>query len=325
MLRVALVGVGDAGTHHARALKTLAAEGALSFGAVCARDAARLQAFRSAHAIEGGVATFESLEALLDARACDAVILATPDGVHAEQAVKVVEAGMHVLVEKPLALTLAEGARAAAAARSAGRYLAVGYHLRHHAAHRVIAARKAELVGEVRSIFVRWAWPDPAVDGWRARGDGAKLWSLAALGTHGIDLAMWLTGAVPTDAAGDVVGLTEPARGIDRAAEVSLRVGTALAHVSVSVVHRAVSRVSITGDAGELEAVGTLGARGDGELFWRAPRKPPVPIAFEPENPYAAQLRDFVGRAERGFASDAALLANIDVLDRINGQRQGSS
>ena len=317
-MRVALVGLGDAGKHHALALKTLAGERVLTWSGICARDAARVASFRNEHAVSDATTTFTSLDALLEARACDAVILATPDGIHAEQVEKAARAGVHVLVEKPLALTLADGARSLACARDAGVFLAVGYHLRHHAAHRLVAARLPELVGEVRTVFVRWAWPDPATDGWRARGDGARFWSLAALGTHGIDLAMWLTTS-PTDA---VTTVTEPAQGVDRMAEVSFRRGVVLVHVSVSVVHRAVSRVIVSGDAGELEAIGTLGARGDGELWHRAPRKPPVAIAFEPHNPYAAQLRDFVARAPHGFADDDALLSNLDVLDRIERQRQ---
>jgi predicted dehydrogenase len=186
-----------------------------------------------------------------------------------------------------------------------------------------MADRLAELVGPVRTVLVRWAWPDPATAGWRAKGNGARFWSLAALGTHGIDLALWITGAGTAEI--DVAALVEPAGTVDRAAEVTLRLGSVLAHVSVSVAHRAVSRFVVTGEAGELEAIGTLGARGDGELFHRAPRAAPVSIAFEAENPYAAQLRDFVARAPRGFADDPALLANLAVLDRIEVPAQGAS
>jgi predicted dehydrogenase len=336
MLRVALVGIGDAAKHHARALSALALEGALSWTAICARDTDRNATFRSELGIATAVVTYPSLDALLDARACDAVILATPDGIHAVQIERAASAGVGVLVEKPLASSLADGERAIAAARAANVHLAVGYHLRHHPAHRLAASRLRELVGEVRTIFVRWAWPDPAVDGWRARGEGATFWSLAALGTHGIDLAMWLSGS-KADAGQDMAALassvasvTEPALGTDRAAEVSFRWGSTLVHVSVSVVHRAVSRLIISGDAGELEAIGTLGARGDGELWHRAPRGAATNIAFEPANPYAAQLREFVSRAARGFGEDPALLANLTVLDRIEKarsprRRQGSS
>jgi predicted dehydrogenase len=247
------------------------------------------------------------------------VILATPDGIHAEQVERAARAGLHVLVEKPLALSKSDGERAVASARLSGVCLMVGYQLRHHAAHRLMVERIGELVGPLRSIFVKWAWPDPATEGWRAKGEGARFWSLAALGTHGIDLALWIAAAshgAPVVAT-DVAALVEPRDGRDRAAEVTMRLGSMLAHVSVSVAHRAASRVLISGDAGELEAIGTLGARGDGELFHRAPRQPAMAIAFEATDPYAAQLRELVARAPRGFTADPTLLGNLDVLDRI--------
>ena len=314
MLRVGLVGTGDAGRHHARALSLVAAEGGLAWTAVAARDATGVAAFRSELSVAAAVRSFSSLEALIDARVCDAVILATPDGIHAEQVELSAREGLHVLVEKPLALSRHDGARAVESARVSGVCLAVGYHLRHHRAHRTIVERLPELIGQVRTMFVRWAWPDPATSGWRAKGNGARFWSLAALGTHGIDLAMWIAGAGAADV--DVAAITLPRGEIDRTAEVTMRLGGVLAHVSVSVEHRAVSRVIVTGDSGELEAIGTLGARGDGELFHRAHRQPQVAIAFDAESPYAAQLRDFVARVPSGFTDDPSLLANLDVLDR---------
>ncbi len=95
-----------------------------------------------------------------------------------------------------------------------------------------------------------------------------------------------------------------------------------LAHVSVSVSHRAATRLLVTGDLGEIEAIGTLGARGDGELFHRAPRGAPRPLAFEPDNPYSAQLRELVRLAPAGFVEEPALLANLDVLERIPGRKE---
>lgn len=91
----------------------------------------------------------------------------------------------------------------------------------------------------------------------------------------------------------------------------------ATAHVSVAITHRAVSRLVVTGDAGELEALGTLGARGEGELWRRPPRGPAVALPFEPESPYVNQLRDFVERAGSGFTADPALLDNLTLLDDV--------
>jgi predicted dehydrogenase len=315
MLRIGLVGIGDAGTHHARALVALGGSGgagACVWTAVVARDANRQAKFLAEVSAPPEVVSYASLDSLLDAEVCDAVVLATPDGLHAEQAIAASTRGVHVLVEKPLALSAADAARVIQAARSTKACLRVGYHLRHHAAHRLMLARLGELVGQVRSVFVRWAWPDPSTDGWRARGEGARYWSLAALGTHGIDLALMFGG---TNADARVAAVLEPTGGVDRAAEVSFALAHgALAHVSVSVVHRAVSRLVITGDKGEVEAIGSLGARGDGELLHRPPRGPAQSIAFVPENPYLAQMRAFATAAREGFTEDDSLLTNVAIL-----------
>jgi predicted dehydrogenase len=315
MLRVGLVGTGDAGRHHARALAEAKTRGAAELVAVVGRDPGKIHAFCIDLALPETVARFASLESLLDARACDAVVLATPDGLHAEQASRAAARGMHVLVEKPLALTRADGERAVAAARGSNVHLAVGYHLRHHAAHRVAKERLAELAGTVRTIHARWAWPDPATQGWRARGEEARFWSLAALGTHMIDLAMFFAGSPVSR----VAGVREPAAGVDRAAEVSLAFESGvLAHVSCAVTHRAISRVAIAGDAGEIELLGTLGARGDGAITFRAPREAPRPIGFAPVNPHTEQIVAFAAAAPKGFTLDASLLSNLDVLDRLS-------
>ncbi|NOU27103.1 MAG: Gfo/Idh/MocA family oxidoreductase, partial [Polyangiaceae bacterium] len=236
MVRVALVGIGDAGKHHARALLGGTVAGA-ELAAIVVRDAAKGAAFRAELQVPVAVRDFPSLEALLAARACDAVVLATPDGAHAEQVEVVVAHGLPVLVEKPLALTAEAGARAIDAARRANVHLQVGYQLRYHPAHRRMRAEQRERIGALRTIHLRWAWPDPAVDGWRAQGRGARFWSLAALGTHCIDLALLFGGALPEKRR--VAAILEPASGIDRGAEVSFALGNgAAAHVSVALTHR---------------------------------------------------------------------------------------
>lgn len=313
MMRVGLVGLGDAGRHHGRALLRLDAESELQWTALCARSAETTEAFRTQLNVPERVACYGSLEDLLASKQCDAIILATPDAVHAEQVVRAARAGVHVLVEKPLALTLADAERAIESARKANVQLMVGYHLRHHAGHRAIVARQQELLGDLRRMSLSWAWPDPAVDGWRARGE-ALFWSLAALGTHCIDLALWASGATEVS---EVVALTRPSRGVDRAAEVTLRLGQVFTHVSVSVEERAISRWILSGTGGELESIGTLGARGDGQILHRLGRAPAATIDFQPVNPYAAQLRDFVQRAQHGFEEDHASMLNLEVLEQV--------
>jgi predicted dehydrogenase len=320
-LRLGLVGLGDAGAHHARALLALQERsgGAVQWTALCARDPARLERFRQERGAPDRAAAFFSLEALLASSACDAVILATPDGLHAEQLERCAEQGRHVLVEKPLATTPADGARAARSCADRGRVLAVGYHLRHHAGHVRVHQRLGELLGRLRQVDVRWAWPDPAPDGWRARGRDARFWSLAALGTHGIDLAAWFA----ADRVVEARGVRVPAQGVDHAAEVSLRFANdVLAHVSCSVTHRAVSRLLLSGDRGEVECLGTLGARGQGTISVRPLPGEPWTLEYAPVDPYLAQLQAFVEAIAEGTPPTAPIddaLDNLAVLEALAG------
>ena len=73
-----------------------------------------------------------SLDDLLADTALDAVVLATPVPTHGELAERVLRAGKHCFVEKPLAQSVAEGERAVAAAEEAGRLLMVGHLLEYH-------------------------------------------------------------------------------------------------------------------------------------------------------------------------------------------------
>lgn len=314
MLRVALVGIGDAGNHHARALVAAARRDLLRWTAVVGRDPARTAAFLTQVDAPATVVPFCDTSAMLAAHVCDAIILATPDGAHVDGVVTAALHGVAVLVEKPLALDLASAVRAHDAAAAHGVYLAVGYHHRHHAGHRRAFAELATRVGRLRSITVQWAWPDPATHGWRAGARDARWWALAALGTHAIDLAMACAGTELR--AVTALSLRTPS-GVDRAAEVSLQLGDdVLAHVSVAVTHRARGRITLSGDGGELELRGTLGARGAGEIVHRAGGQLDTPLAFTPIDPYLAQLEAFVAAVPGGFAPDPALLANIDALER---------
>lgn len=334
-LRVALVGVGDAAGHHARALAAFAHEAPhlVEVAGLVARDAERGRSFVGKSNLSGDVPLFSSIEELLAARVSDAVILATPDALHFEHARQCLQANQAVLVEKPLVPSLAEADSLRRLAAARDRALWTGYHLRHHPAHEQMArlvragggAREdndegddALSLGPIRSLFLRWAWPDPSVSGWRATGELARHFSLSALGTHAIDAALQLTG--DTDEVKDVVYLLAPQVGIDHAAEVSLRFASGLlAHVSVAVTHRASSRIAIVADGGELDAEGTMGAHGGGMLTFRPRGRDAVarPLHFQPESPYLRQLRAFVRAAAQGFTDARPLRENVRVLEQI--------
>ncbi|MEJ7624713.1 MAG: Gfo/Idh/MocA family oxidoreductase [Pyrinomonadaceae bacterium] len=119
-IRTAVVGVGSLGQHHARNYAELAAEGKCVFVGVCDSDADTAT----------GLSTRFNATGFTDWRDLignvDAVSVATPTETHAEIACAFLESGTHVLVEKPIALTLDEADRMIAAAEKSGAKLMVG-------------------------------------------------------------------------------------------------------------------------------------------------------------------------------------------------------
>lgn len=119
-LRAAAIGVGSLGRHHARNYAQLAAERRIEFCGVCdidAENAARVSA-------DNQCASFANWNELIGR--CDLVSIATPTETHAEIACAFLEKGIHVLVEKPIAASIADADRMIAASERSGAKLMVG-------------------------------------------------------------------------------------------------------------------------------------------------------------------------------------------------------
>lgn len=121
MLSTAVIGTGSLGAHHARVHAALAAEGRASFVAACDVNEATARSV----AAERGIEFTTDWRTLLGK--VEAVSLAVPTESHAEIAIPLLEAGVHVLVEKPISRTLAEAGEMIAAARRGGATLMVGH------------------------------------------------------------------------------------------------------------------------------------------------------------------------------------------------------
>ncbi len=133
-LRIGIAGAGHFGRYHA--LKVATSPRAVLVG-IHDPDAARADVVGR----EAGGAPALSFAALLDA--CDALIVAAPAEAHHALAEAALGHGRHVLVEKPIAATLAEADRLIALAAERGRVLQVGHLLRYSAEHRAITERIA--------------------------------------------------------------------------------------------------------------------------------------------------------------------------------------
>jgi len=123
MLGVGIIGAGHFGAAHAQAI---AESGAARLVAACRNDAAGLDSFRDQFGGKG----YLDWRALLDDRDVDAVVIALPHHLHAEAAIAAAQAGKHVMIEKPMAPTVAECRRILAAATKAGIVLMPGHTMR---------------------------------------------------------------------------------------------------------------------------------------------------------------------------------------------------
>lgn len=147
-----------------------------------------------------GLRVVESFDALLAAGPLDAVLIATPPRTHAELAVHALEAGLAVLVEKPMCLDAAEGREVRKAVARTGGILWVGFNRRFRPTYRELADRlreSGEAPLDVVSNLVTdaAAWEVPGGPSLLDPGSGV----LDDVLSHQLDLVGWLTGGRPRE------------------------------------------------------------------------------------------------------------------------------
>ena len=191
-LGIAIVGLGPAALPHAKSLLDLSGEAEVRWAA--SRTPAKAAAFAAAFPFP----TTTDLDAAIADPAVDAVLVLTPPAAHLEVAERCFSAGKHVLVEKPLELTVARGEQLVAAGRAAGRRLGVMLQHRFRPASQRLREVLAEgLLGEVAaaSMTVPWWRPQSYYDepgrGTMARDGGGVLLTQAI---HTLDLFRSLVG-----------------------------------------------------------------------------------------------------------------------------------
>lgn len=183
-LRLGVAGAGKWGGNH---VATASALGAL--GAICDADAALLGKVWNEYPGVAATTRFADLVHM----PLDGIVIATPAQTHAQLAIQAIEAGKHVFVEKPLALTVEDAQAVVAAARLYGKYVFVGHLVLYQECVRAVLERvRSGSIGEVRHVRARRA------SFGRLRFVEDVWWSFAP---HDISVMLAIFGEEPKDAS----------------------------------------------------------------------------------------------------------------------------
>jgi predicted dehydrogenase len=208
MIRIAIVGCGRIARRHADLLGTGQIAGA-QLAAVCDIDPQRTRAYAEKYNVTG----FDDLEQMLAHADADVVAVLTPSGTHAAVAIQVARSGRHVIVEKPMALTLPDADAMIQAAEAAGVRLFVVKQNRFNVP--VVKAREALLAGRfgklvLGTVRVRWCRDQRYYDQDAWRGTWAQDGGVIAnQASHHVDMLGWFMGPVESVHARSARALVE--------------------------------------------------------------------------------------------------------------------
>ena len=228
-LRVAIVGCGAAVERlHAPALSTLAGRGEVEVVALCDPDPGRISAIAASFPRAAAFTTLEGVTAIRP----DLAVVASPAGLHADQSVALLAAGIHVLCEKPIAATTADAERMIVAAAHARRVLAVGLMRRFFPSARLVRDVVASgRLGALESGEIvetgGFHWPFRSTSAFVPRLTPGGI--LLDLGVHALDLLAWWFPRIRVTAYED-----DAMGGVEATAVATLQVGAAPLIVKLS-------------------------------------------------------------------------------------------
>jgi myo-inositol 2-dehydrogenase/D-chiro-inositol 1-dehydrogenase len=297
-MRVALIGYGAWGRHHARALDAAPNAELVAIVAHSAASAA------SAVAERPRVAVHRDLGPVLADPSIEAVVIATPNALHAPLGLAALNAGKHVLLEKPMALTLADCEALIAAAKAAGRVLTIGHELRVSLQWgRIKALLSENAIGAPRHASVSlFRFPYRTGSGnWRYDRTAVGSWILEEP-VHFFDLLLWYGEAWGPPVALRAVADGDPA--MPRALAVTLR----FAEGQFATLN------TVIGGFEHHLALHVMGESGAIRALWSAP----MDRSFAP----SASLHVFRGRAQPGEPGEAVPIAQSGEVFELVAQAE---
>jgi predicted dehydrogenase len=193
-VRTGLIGAGWMGCHHAH---NIVRNPYAELVAVADQCPEKVQAFLDAEGIQARL--YHDYQELLAQDDVDAVVIASPNAMHAEQAVAAAQAGKHIYIEKPMAITLDDCRRVANAVQEAGVKCDVGYHRRLSPLTQYAEGLQGEgKLGDVvfaESDYFHYIPGDLDIWSWLGKEEIAGSLIHAGLG-HNVDLLRYFCGEV---------------------------------------------------------------------------------------------------------------------------------
>lgn len=338
-LGVAMIGYAFMGKAHSNAWRNVASYfdvPAFEQKVLVGRDAAQVA---TAAASYGWTESATDWRSVIERSDIDIVDICAPGWMHAEIATAALTAGKHVLVEKPLANTIAEAeamTEAAAAARSRGVQSMVGFNYRRvpalALARELIAEGRLGTVRHVRAAYLQdWLADAESPMTWRLRKETAGSGALGDIASHAIDQVLFLLGDSVTEVSGRLHTFVDRRPGadgpedvtVDDAAWATLSLASgAIASVEVSRVatgQKNALKLEIYGDKGairfDLEALNELGfldatapvrEQGFRRILVNEPEHPyldawwPQGHIIGWEHTFTHQIRDFLTAIQEG-------------------------
>ncbi|BDZ50389.1 oxidoreductase [Frondihabitans sucicola] len=258
-LKAAVVGCGVIGRHHARVLVTHP-----DFTVTAAVDSVLPAAVALADEVaasgDARPVTTSTLEEALASTEIDIVVVCSPSGLHVQLAETAVAAGRHVVIEKPLDVSVVSGRRMselAASAASRGLLVSVISQHRFDPANRVVAeAAHAGRFGRISSGLASVAW-------WRSQGyydsgDWRGTWALDGggavmnQGVHSVDLLVWMLGR-PVEVSAQTGLIAHDRIEVEDVAVATVRFESgalAVIHATTAAYPGLTTRIQVHGDSG---------------------------------------------------------------------------
>jgi predicted dehydrogenase len=259
-VRFGVIGLGGMGNFHLSYLNTI--DGA-KVAAVCDVDPKKVDAAAAkydAQAPGGKAGRFTDVASMLGSGMVDAVMIATPHPLHPEAAIAAFNKGIHVLCEKPVAVTVKQARQINAAHAASGVKFSLMYQMRTVPQYRKMRELITEgELGEITRItwlITDWfrTWSYYASGGWRATWAGEGGGVLINQCPHNLDLIQWVTGLSPKRVtAVAFVGKTHPIEVEDEVSAILEYDSGAIGHfVTTTGEAPGTNRFEVCGDRGKL-------------------------------------------------------------------------